>query len=107
MRQSEAKANQAVWTERIQAWRSSGVSAAQFVRGKDFTASALLYWSKRVEAEGKARFLRVVPAGSVPAPEEPRSDLVLEVRGVAIRIRREFDPKLLVDVIRVLTGSAQ
>jgi len=83
------------------------VSAAQFVRGKDFTASALLYWSKRVESEGKARFLRVVPAGSAPAPAETRSDLVLEVRGLSIRICREFDPKLLVEVIRVLAGSLQ
>ena len=105
MRQSETKANQAVWRERIQAWRSSGASAAQFVRGKDFTASALLYWSKRVESEGKARFLRVVPPGAVPAAAETGSGLVLEVRGLSIRIRREFDPKLLVELIRVLAGS--
>jgi hypothetical protein len=61
MRRSEAKATQAVWKERVRAWRASGASAAQFVRGKEFTASGLLYWSKRVEPEARTSFVRVVP----------------------------------------------
>jgi transposase len=107
MKQSQTKANRAVWKERVQAWRSSGLPAAQFAKGKEFTYSALLYWAKRIPPEAARGFVRVIPTGSVAPRAETRSSLVLEVEGVSIRISRDFDRTLLADVVRALTGGTQ
>jgi hypothetical protein len=42
---------QAMWRSRVRAWRESGLSLAEFGRGKDYTGSGLGYWVRRLDEE--------------------------------------------------------
>lgn len=67
-----------IWAERVRAWRASGKSMSDFSRGKEFTASGLAYWIKRLgspadpkpesEPKPRVRMARVVRS-SEPKPE--------------------------------------
>jgi hypothetical protein len=52
------------WEQRVAAWRSSGLSAARFCAGRDFTETALRYWARRLGPLGPTRG----PGPSEPAP---------------------------------------
>ena len=43
----------AEWTELIDAWEGSGRGAERFARGRDFSASSLYLWRKRLRAGGQ------------------------------------------------------
>jgi len=51
-------ANAKVWTQRVKQWRSSGMTAAEFVERKDFAQGTLRYWAWRL---GKASQATSVP----------------------------------------------
>jgi len=40
------------WTELVRAWTASGRGAASFAEGRDFSASSLYLWRKRLQASG-------------------------------------------------------
>ena len=51
----------AEWTRLIQSWEASGLGAARFAEGRDFSASSLYLWRKRLRA------------GTSPGGPSPRS----------------------------------
>jgi transposase len=91
------------WAARVAGWRASGLSAAEFCAGKDFTAGGLRHWSSRLGREiagGEVRLAKVV-AGPAAETETP---IVLEVAGTRIAVRRGFDRQTLRDVLAALEG---
>ena len=89
---------EAMWRERVRAWRASGETAATFAARHGFSRSTLSGWSSRLGPEAKpAGFVRVV-ARPAPTP----ASLVLEVGTVRICVGPGFDAPLLAEVLRAL-----
>ena len=75
-------ANAAEWTERVAAWRASGLTADQFCAGRDFACRTLLRWSSelgRTAVGPTIRFARAVPV-PVPVPKKPEIALARVIR---------------------------
>jgi transposase len=97
------------WAARVAAWRSSGLSAAEFCAGKDFQVSGLRYWASRlrpVEAPAGRRDVRIARVVTPGTAVEADTPIVLEVAGVRIAVRRGFDRDVLRDVIDTLASRA-
>jgi hypothetical protein len=111
------------WTERVREWRESGLTAEAFTEGKDYEASSLRWAESQLKGKGAAkmpssrrttraksngttvgaapRFLPV-RVGTLPAGEP---DVVVEVGGARLRVRRGVDLALIADVVRALRGG--
>jgi hypothetical protein len=101
-----AQRREAAWSERIAAWRASGVSASQFAHDQGLAVSTLRYWATRLSKAPKPHFLRLVtkpPAAPTPSP----SELVVEIGAARIRVSSGFDAALLSDVVHAIHGGAR
>ncbi len=95
-------ANAATWAERIDEWLKSGLSAAKFAEGRDFSSHQLCYWRAKICRAGEgqdgptpnpggpadvrlARVVRVATTGASVAP------LAVELHGVRVVVARGFD----------------
>jgi transposase len=108
-------ANLSLWSERVSAWRQSGLSARAFARGKGYSASSLYYWRRRVAEEREARerrgdrairLARVIPtrlsdAGDAAA-RATASPLILEFAGARLIVEPGFDRTSLAAVLDAL-----
>ena len=107
-------AKEAEWAKRVATWQKSGLKAEAFVKGKDYRAKTLVWWSselrrrarRRSEAKGspatqgtgKVRLARAVL-------KTARSKaLVVRVGSAEVVVERGFDGDLLSDVVRALGG---
>lgn len=97
---SAPSTKEALWRERVGAWRKSGESADKYSEGRGFAAGTLRWWSSRLGRQDATRFVRLVPRASA-VPTAAR-DLVVEVGRARIRVVAGFDPSLLADVVRAL-----
>ena len=104
MKASAETTTEAVWRERVRAWRASGTSAPQFVRGRGFAASTLRYWAGKFGAAAAPQFVRLVPR--TPATPDATA-LVIEVGGARVRVVPGFDAALLAAVVRALGGDTR
>lgn len=123
------------WLERVVSWRASGVSAAAFCAGAEFSAGALRSWSSRFGREGKVarspigrrakkaeagpgvRFARVVRAAAEPEPiavPEATARLLRTAPAVVVALGRArievwagFDPSVLRAVVVALEGGSR
>jgi transposase len=97
---------QAKWAARVSAWRSSGQSAPEFCRNREFSPGGLRYWASRLgrgEVVDEVRMARVVRA--VPALEPVIRPIVVEVGGARVAVQRGFDPDTLRAVLALLGES--
>ena len=88
------------WSERVSAWRASGLTAPQFCAGRDFTPGGLRHWAHVLKKRGLAprppasavRLVRVdrVATASVPAPEDDAA-LTVELGPARVRVPRGAD----------------
>ena len=101
-----AQRREAAWSERVEAWRASGVSASQFAHDQGLAVSTLRYWASRLSKAPKPHFLRLVTKPSA-APPPSSSELVVEVGAARIRLTPGFDAALLSDVVHALKGGAR
>ena len=99
-----------IWSARLSAWRSSGQTAAEFSKGKEFEPSTLRWWSSRLRRPSEApapsptrRPLQLVRA--VPTSPKLTQELVVEVGGARVAVRSGFDRALLRDVVTALGGT--
>jgi hypothetical protein len=72
----------AVWVKRVQAWKGSGRSAAEFCQGKSFAEGTLRWWGsrlKRLEDEESE-----ATAGATQGPAEVRLARVVRSQGQAV-----------------------
>jgi hypothetical protein len=97
-------AAEAMWRERVRQWRESGKTMREFVRGQEFAAATLRYWSSRLERSQAPQFVRVVPKTTVTTAAP---GLVVEVGSARVRVASDFDPALLAQVVRTLAGDAR
>jgi hypothetical protein len=93
---------EARWRERVDAWRSSGPTAAQFAAQNGFSTSALTGWSSKLRHRPAPRprapaFVAVVRKDAAPVRE-----LVVEVAVARVRVTPGFDPALLTAVLCAL-----
>lgn len=99
-------ATKATWAARVEDWRTSGLTAPAFCKGKDFSPGGLRYWASRLRQTEAAtttkevRLARVVRTPpSAPATETP---IVIEIGAARLGVRRGFDPEVLRAVLDVL-----
>ena len=114
------RSSEAIWLERVLAWRQDGRSAAQYCEDKPYHPSSLLSWSSRLGQEGKvqpltrrrkhaglsaavATFARVVARPALP----PTAAVVVAVGTSRIEVAEGFDPVLLRAVVDALVGGGQ
>jgi hypothetical protein len=95
-----------MWERRVAEWDASGEASATFSRGKGYSASALRYWARRLEQEGRrehrvaetpVRIARVVREG-----DDGAGPIVVEVGAVRVSVGRGFDRAVLQEVLEVL-----
>ena len=112
------KSTEQLWTERVRAWRASGLDAHAFTAGKGFAGSTLVW---------RARELRKQPPSASPAPagvtlrrlvresEGPpaaRSTtavacaVVVRVGGAELVVTPGFDAQLVRALVRCLAEEA-
>jgi hypothetical protein len=114
----------AVWVKRVQAWKASGRSAAEFCQGKNFAEGTLRWWVSRLKrledeeadantAQGPAeiRLARVVrsPGHAVTGAHSAGEVVVIESLRHAMRIavNRDTDRETLAMVVEVLGLGGQ
>ncbi|EAU63050.1 IS66 family insertion sequence element accessory protein TnpA [Stigmatella aurantiaca] len=95
-------ANAELWKKRIEDWRASGLSAAEYCKGQEFTTGPLYRWSSRLAeaARGEAgpgvplvRLVRGMgPRVSAPVKtERGAAEVIIEVEGARILVRPGTD----------------
>lgn len=102
----------AVWLERVEAWRASGISAEDFARGKAFTARMLRWWSgefaRRARVGEKAQpsvaLARVVRPGEIVG-EDMLASIAIVVGSFRVTVGRGFDETTLREVLRVVSEA--
>ncbi|MBD1401859.1 IS66 family insertion sequence element accessory protein TnpA [Pelovirga terrestris] len=84
---------QQYWTDKITAWRQSGLSIAAWCRQHDESYCRFLYWRRQLEPQREGRFVELT-VQSV--------GLRLSCSGITLQLERGFDPDLLRDVLAVV-----
>lgn len=95
-----------MWRERVDGWRRSGDSAAEFAAKGGFAPSSLRYWASRFRRRGSkpTRFVQLVTASGVASVKPP---LLIEVGSVRIHVAPGFDGRLLAEVVQAISGSSR
>jgi hypothetical protein len=99
---------QQLWTERIAAWKQSGLSQRAFCDQQQLAFSTFTYWRGRLkklnscdDSDGEVNFL------PVRFKQESAAPLTLRINGRhSIEIKAGFDPDLLARVVRTLESIA-
>jgi hypothetical protein len=109
----------AVWAERVEEWRKSGKSAPEFAADKPYAGSTLQWAASRLkQAPARASTRRTRPRASVGGirmamakvvrgrtQDAAVAEVVIEVAGTRIGVRRGFDGALLREVVIALSGG--
>ena len=114
---------EAIWAERVEAWKGSGKAAPEFAADKPYASSTLQWAASRLRRSGsggrKRRITRArqtpgrTPEGGIemakvvrrPGREQVAEGIVVEVAGARVTLRRGFDATLLRDVVQALRGE--
>lgn len=98
---------QRLWSDRITAWKDTGLSQQTYCDQQQLIYSTFVYWRGRLKqldagsASGKVHFSPVV------FKQESDARLILQINGLhGVEIRLGFDPVLLGQVIRVVQQIA-
>jgi hypothetical protein len=86
------------WTDKITAWRHSGLSIAAWCRENSESYYRFLYWRDRVPGEQRqepGKFVAVCLAATA-------TPISLECNGVYVHVSAGFDAGLLEDVLSLL-----
>jgi len=83
-----------LWKKRVADWRASGLSAAEYCKGQEFTTGPLYRWSSRLaeaaraEASPAVPLVRLVRGTKPPAAEAaPRAtQVIIEVQGARVLV---------------------
>jgi hypothetical protein len=86
-----------LWKKRVEEWRASGLGAAEYCKGQEFTAGTLYRWSSRLaeqargEVSAEVPLVRLVRAPGlqppVPAQTAPRAaEVIIEAHGARVLV---------------------
>jgi hypothetical protein len=105
-----------MWTRRVAEQRASGLSAAAWCREQGINQPSLHYWLKQLSASDAPVSSPQWLAVAMDSPEDcasdtaswggPRSCLTLRIGRISIDVASDFDPRLLCNVLGVLTRQA-
>lgn len=104
-----AKASE--WMERVDAWRASGLSAAEFCEGREYSAKGLLWWSSHFRRHGKparsgstgVALARVVRSPVEKAtPQSASAAIVVRTKRARVEVRSGADQATLSAVFTAL-----
>jgi len=99
------------WATRVAAWRASGKTARDFCKGRDYTASRLLWWSSDLKRRGIGQppdnpvaFTRVIrkPEGRLQS-----FAAVVHLGSVRIEIPAGADKATVSTVLEVLSARSE
>jgi hypothetical protein len=108
------EATRATWVERIEEWKKSGKTAAEFAEGRPFSGGTLMWRASQLRrsvssgSERRAKHYsaktsaKIALAQVVRRAPHVRNGLVLEVANVRIAVQAGFDKALLRDVVGAL-----
>ena len=92
--------NQSIWSQRVDEWRKSGLTAVQFCEGRGFAVGSLRAWSSRLGRKPPVALARVVrPASSAVAV----SRLRVELSDVTLDLPADAEP----DFVAALVDAVQ
>ena len=101
------KAKRSYWSAHIKAWKSSGLSQAEYCRVYNLKSNAFTYW--------KGRFKEITnPHGLIPVqlleetqlPELPSPHLIIRMGNtLSIEVPDGFDASTLAKVMEILKGA--
>ncbi len=115
-KQKRSRVGREEWAKRVERWRDSGLTTAEFAAELGINSRTLTYWAwalKR-EARGRKRTWRAknrkrVAAAAVGAPafvevqnNAPRARFELELRGRRLHIPDGFDARQLRSLLEIL-----
>jgi len=109
------KATEVLWTERVRAWRASGLEAHAFAAGKGFAGTTLAWrareLSKRQKPPSTGVRLRRLVRESEPRPEPvseeaTTTEIVVRVGSAELVVSAGFDRQLVRDLVRCLAEEA-
>ena len=83
------------WKKRVEEWRASGLGAAEYCKGQEFTAGTLYRWSSRLAESARSEpteqvpLVRLVREPGQPAPALARSatraiEVIIEAHGARV-----------------------
>ncbi len=84
------------WTNKIAAWRSSGLSVAAWCRENSVGYHRFLYWRDRLQQPEHRETGKFVTVSLATTP------ISLECNGVYVHVTAGFDPGLLGDILLLL-----
>jgi transposase len=99
------------WSERVRAWRESGLSAEEFAKRGGYRPKTLQWWSSELVRRSRVKSI-VAPTVAMArvrvAPQRAAANesVAVIVGDARIEVRRGFDSVLLCDVVRAL-GAAR
>jgi hypothetical protein len=103
------KTTAAVWSERVRAWRASGLSATDFAKPEGYRGKTLSWWAselKRREREKASAVPKVAMVRVRRRPTDHDATIFVVVAGAQIAVRRGFDATLLREIVGAL-GAAR
>jgi transposase len=106
------------WKKRVEAWRSSGLSAAEYCKGQEFTAGTLYRWSSRLAQAGGGEAVHAVPlarvvretklAPAVPGQLTPCARaVIIEVHGARVWVPSGADVATVTVVLEALRAGGR
>lgn len=96
-------ADLAEWERRVAQWRRSGMTAAEFCRGKEFAASTLRWYSSRLGAELPDEGPTMIQVQRAPAAAD--AVVVVELGGAVVRVPEGTSEATLAAVFSALRGG--
>lgn len=100
-----ARSGRAEWAKRVQGWKSSGLTAADFAARERLNAHTLRWWACQLRREPiiedlRPKFVEVV-VPEIPVVADPVA-LEVVVRGVRVVVPINFDENTLRRILRVV-----
>jgi transposase len=92
--------NQSIWSQRVDEWRKSGLTAAQFCEVRGFAVGSLRAWSSRLGRKPPVALARVVRSSSSAVAV---SRLRVELSGVTLDLPADAEP----DFVAALVDAVQ
>lgn len=113
--QKRSRVGREEWAKRVERWRDSGLTTAEFAAELGINSRTLTYWACALKREARGRKRtwqakgRKPVAAAVSAPafvevrySEPRARFELELRGRRLHIPDGFDARQLRSLLEIL-----
>ena len=106
--------NLAAWATRVEEWRASGLTSAEFCEGGGFSAGGLRNAAHQLDKQARTAarsprvvLARVVRAPAVPVAPELTARVVIEVGRARVAVAPGVDRATLATVLELLTAVAR